>query len=622
MGSILSTQTEKSESPWLRRFFIGVLCLALIGSLITGAVLYLKNEKAESALESFQQALDEGSYETAVTLYRQVREKALSVHSVSAHAAQYQTVLTDMDQMIKEKLDGIEKRLTEGNPLSDQDVALVSGLAELSAAPMIACLRALAHDYLFSEVDLAVVSRAFSSLSELDNISQGVAGISEEFDQMATIRLDAAKANENLEKEHYWAAWAGYQALLETEGLGPFTKEQIRLQMEQCKEIMYQPLLDEAEKYIKGGRYLSAKESLTALLAVFPEKAAIEEALQSIKPYLPEQLVLYEGAIEFITVKPLINNTALAFDGDAYAAAADDSMLTVSEFCTMLDALYENQYILIDGDALYDESRIRKPLWLPPGKKPLVLVLEGLNYYVTRRETGNAWNLVLDEKGEVAAEVLDASGEKIVDRNGEAIGLLDQFVTKHPDFSLDGAKGTISLTGYECIFGYVTNRDQLEDRNQALESHGMAKLSPSDAELAENKKAVKEIILRLTETGWKFASSTYGFINARDQDLKNIQADTEKWLDQVGRLTGPVTMLHYPNGAYINGSDERADYLKDKGFILFGGIGASAYLYEGDRYFYVDKVPINGYTLRNSRQFGLERFFDANQIYDRSSRGH
>ncbi|MDW7657333.1 MAG: hypothetical protein SCM11_09185, partial [Bacillota bacterium] len=259
-------------------------------------------------------------------------------------------------------------------------------------------------------------------------------------------------------------------------------------------------------------------------------------------------------------------------------------------------------------------------LFLPPGKKPLVLVIEGLNYYATRRETGNAWNLIIDEGGEVAAEILDEKGNLVIDRRGEAIGILDLFVLVHPDFSLDGAKGTISLTGYECVFGYVTDEDQLDDRNNAFLDNGMASISLSDREIEANRAEVIQIIERLKETGWRFASSTYGFINARDHDLDRIRTDTQKWLDQVGSLTGPVSMLHYPNGAFITGSDERAEYLKDQGFILFGGIGATPYLFTGSRYIYVDKVPVNGYTLRNSRQYGLERFFDAAGIYDRAAR--
>jgi hypothetical protein len=259
-------------------------------------------------------------------------------------------------------------------------------------------------------------------------------------------------------------------------------------------------------------------------------------------------------------------------------------------------------------------------LQLPPGKKPLVLVLEGMNYYATRRETGNAWNLVLDETGNVCATYPDQSGQMIIDRRGEAIGILDEFVASHPDFSLDGAKGTVSLTGYECVFGYVTDKDQLDDRNQALQDNGMAAVNLNDDDLAGNRDQVRAIIDRLKATGWQFASSTYGFIDASSQNMDRIRTDTEKWLSQVGSLTGPVSFLNYPNGAFIQGSDKRAEYLKDQGFILFGGIGTNAYVYVGTRYIYVDKTPVNGFTLKNGQTYGLNRFFNAREVYDAQAR--
>jgi hypothetical protein len=295
-------------------------------------------------------------------------------------------------------------------------------------------------------------------------------------------------------------------------------------------------------------------------------------------------------------------------------------MLTVTEFTAMLETLYANEYILVDSDRLYGLDRKLQSLYLPPDKKPLVLVIEGMNYYASRRQTGNAWNLVLDEGGCVAAQYRDEKGNRVIDRRGEAIGILDEFVEEHPDFSLDGAKGTLSLTGYECIFGYVTHEDQLDDRNQALLNNNMAPMTLTEKDLENNTLAVREIVAVLKETGWIFASSTYGFINARDHELNRIQQDTEKWLDQVGSLVGPVSILHYPNGAFIQGSDERAEYLKEQGFILFGGIGAQSYLYAGDRYIYVDKVPINGYTLRHSDLYDLDRFFDAAQVIDYGAR--
>jgi len=331
-------------------------------------------------------------------------------------------------------------------------------------------------------------------------------------------------------------------------------------------------------------------------------------------------LAAYSGAIEFLTIKPLIVNPAEAFDGDSYSAAAADSMLTAGEFQAMLEQLYANQYILIDSSRIYNDQRQLQTLSLPPDKKPLVLVIEGLNYYATRRKTGNAWNLALDEGGEVCAEYPGADGQMILDRRGEAIGILDEFVAAHPDFSLDGAKGTISLTGYECIFGLVTDADQLEDRNKALRDNGMSPENMSDTDIDANRAQAQAIMDRLKGSGWLFASSTYGFIDARSQNLERIQADTEKWLSQVGSLTGPVSMLNYPNGSFIQGSDERAQYLKSKGFILFAGIGTTAYLYAGDQYIYIDKTPVNGFTLSNSQTYQLSRFFDVAAVYDAAAR--
>lgn len=620
MGGMLYVREERQENRLIRRLMITVLFLALLAALAVGLVIHFRTVRAEQTLADFDKAMADGRYEDVVTLYRQTREKAQADSPLDRNTALYKEALTVMETETNAALDAIESRLAGGMPLSEQEIAMAEGLAELSAARLITCLRNLSKDYLFARTERVVVDLAFAQLGSLRNIRQGVAGIDAEFERMDDLRTDAAGAVNDLDEGRYWAAWDGCQALLARDDLGAFTREQILLLAGRCKEEMYDPLLQHALSLMNGGRYLSAQKALQALQAVFPDQADISRAMADCAPYIPAQLSAYQGPIEFITIKPLINNPGRAFDGDAYSAAAFDSMLTVTEFTSMIRALYENDFILVDGDALYNENRQLQTLFLPTGKKPLVLVIEGLNYYATRRETGNAWNLVLDEGGEVAAEILDVNGNLVIDRYGEAIGILDQFVAENPGFSLDGAKGTISLTGYECVFGYVTDRDQLDDRNNAFLDNGMASISLSDREIEANRAAVMQIIARLKETGWRFASSTYGFINARDHDLDRIRADTQKWFDQVGSLTGPVSMLHYPNGAFITGSDERAEYLKDQGFILFGGIGASAYLFIGNRYIYVDKVPINGFTLRNSRQYGLERFFDAGRVYDSAAR--
>lgn len=619
-GLYIEDDKHGSEVPLLRKLLIFLLLVGLLASLAVGGYLFLNNQQASKVLDAFYVAMADGQYGEAVDLYREVQEKAMAAGPLDQNQEKYTEALAAMEKQVLDELLDLEKKLVRQEMLTEQESSLAEDLAELSASSLISWLRGLCGDYLFGIIDRPLLEHAFAQVGHLPNVNQAVKSLPEEFDRMTAARPMLIEAQDALAAQEYWTAYTRVSGIVADDALTGFVRDQSLTLLEQCKSDMYNPLLDDARSLMEGGRFLSAQADLRALADVFPEDAMIQEALASCDGKVPSELAVYQGAVEFLTIKPLIVNPAEAFDGDAYAGAAADSMLTVSEFSAMLDQLYANQYILIDSTHFYNDERQLTSLQLPPGKKPLVLVLEGLNYYATRRETGNAWNLVLDENGNVSAEYPNLSGQMIVDRRGEAIGILDEFVASHPDFSLDGAKGTISLTGYECIFGYVTDPDQLDDRNQALHDNGMATVNYHETELAANRDLVKAILDRLKATGWQFASSTYGFIDANSQDIDRIRTDTEKWLSQVGSLTGPVSFLNYPNGAFIQGSDKRAEYLKDQGFILFGGIGTSAYVYVGSRYIYVDKTPVNGFTLRNSQTYGLSRFFDAADVYDAQAR--
>ena len=143
---------------------------------------------------------------------------------------------------------------------------------------------------------------------------------------------------------------------------------------------------------MKGGRYVTAYDQLQRLAEVFPEDATIQNYTSESAPFVPEKMVLWGeyNLVEIITIRPLIIDEKTAFDGDQYETAANDAMLTEQEFRRMLDELYKNDYVLIDAFHLYTEEGRLQEFWVPEGKKPLVLVLDSLNYYVTRRETGNA----------------------------------------------------------------------------------------------------------------------------------------------------------------------------------------------------------------------------------------
>ena len=124
---------------------------------------------------------------------------------------------------------------------------------------------------------------------------------------------------------------------------------------------------------------------------------------------------------------------------------------------------------------------------------------------------------------------------------------------------------------------------------------------------------VSTIIDVLEDTGWIFASSTYGFINANNCEMDVIQNDTEKWMTQIGSLLGDVEILVYPNGDFIKGSDPRCVYLKESGFRIFFGMGPSAYYTFGSNYLYLDRIMLNGETIRKN---DFSRLFSLSYVYD------
>ena len=142
---------------------------------------------------------------------------------------------------------------------------------------------------------------------------------------------------------------------------------------------------------------------------------------------------------------------------------------------------------------------------------------------------------------------------------------------------------------------------------------GIPPVDFTDEDIESNRKTVGDIMNVLLDTGWKFASSTYGNINAREQEADVIVSDTEKWNTQIGSLTGEVHMIVYPGGNYIDGSDERAEYLKSKGFRIFFGIGSQPYYTYGNNYLYYDRSVINPQSLKSydySRLFGNRTIMD------------
>lgn len=258
---------------------------------------------------------------------------------------------------------------------------------------------------------------------------------------------------------------------------------------------------------------------------------------------------------------------------------------------------------------------VRNTLMLPEGKKPLIISFDDVNYYQYMLEQGFTSKLLVGEDGQIWAECTDPyTQETFLTQELDAVTILDQFVLKHPDFSLNGAKAIMALTGYQGILGYRTQaNDEISDAQEK---------AAFDANRQKEIQAVEPVIERLKETGWTFGSHSWGHINLDSKALSSIQKDTERWLNEVGTLVGETTIMVYPHGARPDGNDwhntgEEFKYLHSKGFRVFASVGIESFSYIKKDISAVicDRLHPDGTTLRWSRSRYLQ-FYDAKDIID------
>lgn len=329
-----------------------------------------------------------------------------------------------------------------------------------------------------------------------------------------------------------------------------------------------------------------------------------------------------DQAVEHLFFHPLVAYPELAFDGDNQSNGIDDWMVTVGEYNKILQSVYDKGYVLVDINQVWEESKdangnpvmIRSELKVPEGKKPLILSYDDVNYYPYMLKDGFTYKLFVGDNDQIWSEGKDPQGNEVISQDLDAVTILDKFVREHPDFSPYGAKGCLSLTGYCGILGYRTQTER-EDQSAAHEANRQKEI-----------EAVKPVIAALKKSGWTFGSHTWGHVNLSKKSLPVIQADTQKWFDEVGSLIGPTKILFYPHGARPDGADWKTTgaifkFLQAQGFRVFASVGVESFSYIKPDICAVicDRLHPDGTTLRHSRERYLQ-FYDAKDIMDISVR--
>ena len=360
-------------------------------------------------------------------------------------------------------------------------------------------------------------------------------------------------------------------------------------------------LLSEAERL-----YLSYDYDGAETLLASREDLASEETAQMAEKITAarQSLVKYEGQISHIFFHSLIVYPELAFDGDYRSSGYNMWMTTRDEFVAMLPKLQERGYVLYDIEDLWqiDESgqMVPKDIYLPPGKMPLILSVDDVCYYDYMQTDGFAQRLKLNDAGDVVTVLRDTAGNEQETYDGDVMPIVDEYVKAHPEFSYQGAKGIVAVTGYQGAFGYRITDLEGEALTQAI----------------TQTKAVAD---RLKATGWRIASHSYthnGYFRDGSVTMEQLLSDTTRWQQLIARAVGETNIFISPFGVHFKADDERFRYLVEQGFTIYCPVSTGmALTFNGDN-MVEDRFNLDGYTMLKKPELVKELFFDPAEVLD------
>ena len=307
----------------------------------------------------------------------------------------------------------------------------------------------------------------------------------------------------------------------------------------------------------------------------------------SLFPTLNNKILEYEAAqrnlvawddpskVVNLSFQLLIADPARAFTNREWGNNLNRNFVTTEEFSKMLQQLYENGYILVDFDDIIATDATgngtavytAKTLYLPKGKKPLILTQTNVNYnnYLIDSDgdkkpdamgCGFASKLLWDGE-KFTCEMVDASGNTVTG-DYDLVPILEKFIASHPSFSYQGARAVLALTGYNGLFGHRTQTTMFgEDAQQKA---------------IDDAKAVADA---LQNKGYKLAFYTYENISYKDSTFNQFQNDLNKWIAEAVPILGKLDIMVFAQLDDISGqgayTGDKFNALQNEGFRYYIG---------------------------------------------------
>ena len=297
-------------------------------------------------------------------------------------------------------------------------------------------------------------------------------------------------------------------------------------------------------------------------------------------------------AIPNLSFHVLIADPVRAYS-DPLASSYKSNFVTTDQFSAILEQLYSRGYVLVNLDSCLTASTgadgkttcTVQPVYLPDGKKPIMITETLVNYFAYMVDGDNDGapdaqgagfaNRLVVRNGRVLAEYMDAEGNSLVG-NYDLVPILDSFIDAHPDFSYRGAKAILAVTGDEGVFGWRTN-------------------TGDSAAIADAKKVVET----LRSSGYQIACNSFDNLDYGSTSMDQIAGDLNSWKTHVVPVLGEVDILVVARGGEMAPGSTRFQKVYDAGFRCILDAGNTGSKLDAG-YFYQNRIMVLGSKLQSS----------------------
>ena len=405
--------------------------------------------------------------------------------------------------------------------------------------------------------------------------------------------------------------------------LASIASQQAAAQQQLDWEVEAARLVEEANILAAGYDYDAAIrqiESFSGNLYDFDELVNAKESFERTR----DSLIAWSdpGRIVNLSFNLLVADPQRAYANSKYGSSFARNFITVSEFTNILTQLHENGYVLVDLDDFIqvttDESGkttyAPKTIYLPGGKKPLVLTQTHVNYntymidsdgdgLADKGGSGFASRLVLDANGALTCEYVDKNGNVLTGAY-DMVPILNTFIQSHPDFSYQGARAILAVSGYDGLFGYRTDPETAEKISQEY----------YDQQLQQ----VPAILDALRRDGYTIACYTYDNLAYGSLTPDELQEDLDNWTNEVTPILGETPILVYAKESDIGRyQGEKYDRIINAGFRYFLGFceDVDPWIEFTDSYVRQGRILVNGSNL-GAKPYLFIGMFDAKSVLD------